>query len=163
MMMGCSPLGRTSTHDVFPPYRLVDRPGTGMEPRTPQNLTFIGVPGLNVPPQQARSLENLAGIEQDRYRAVVDQLDLHIPREFAGLDARHAGAADLRKRLLVEPARGDRLESARERRAPPRASVAVERELRDDQHITGDVAHGAVHLALVVREDPQVHDLVDDV
>jgi hypothetical protein len=41
MMIGSPPRGRTSTQDVFPPYRLVARPGTGMEPRTPQNLTFI--------------------------------------------------------------------------------------------------------------------------
>src|SRR5258708_3282518 len=35
---------RTSTHDVLPPYRSVFRPGTGSEPRTPQNLTLIEQP-----------------------------------------------------------------------------------------------------------------------
>jgi hypothetical protein len=29
-------------HDVLPPYRVVARPGTGIEPRTLQNLTFVG-------------------------------------------------------------------------------------------------------------------------
>ena len=41
MMIGDPPRGLTSTHEVFPPYRLVVRPGTGIDPRTPQNLTFI--------------------------------------------------------------------------------------------------------------------------
>jgi len=41
MMIGDPFFGRTSTHEVLPPYRLVDRPGTGIDPRTPQNLTFI--------------------------------------------------------------------------------------------------------------------------
>ena len=38
-------------------------------------------------------LEQLAGIEEDRDRAVVDQLDLHVGGELAGLDLRHAGGA----------------------------------------------------------------------
>src|SRR6266542_1509585 len=33
-----SPSARTSTQLVFPPYRTVLFPGTGIEPRTPQNL-----------------------------------------------------------------------------------------------------------------------------
>jgi hypothetical protein len=32
---------RTSTHDVLPPKRTVDDPGFAMDPRVPQNLTFI--------------------------------------------------------------------------------------------------------------------------
>src|SRR2546427_725214 len=31
----------TWMHEVFPPYLAVPTPGTGMEPRTPQNLTFM--------------------------------------------------------------------------------------------------------------------------
>jgi hypothetical protein len=41
MMIGKAPFGRTSTHEVFPPYLAVARPGTGIDPRTPQNLTFM--------------------------------------------------------------------------------------------------------------------------
>jgi len=56
-MIGEPPRGRTSTHDVLPPYLLVLRPGTGIEPRTPQNLTFIVVrrlaPGPTVTPAPA--------------------------------------------------------------------------------------------------------------
>jgi len=32
---------RTSTHDVLPPKRTVDDPGFAMDPRVPQNRTFI--------------------------------------------------------------------------------------------------------------------------
>src|SRR5215471_16594892 len=83
MMIGGSPRGRISTHDVLPPYLLVARPGAGIEPRTPQNLTFIGGPLANV-------LERLARIEKDGHRTVVHQLDPHVGRELPGLDARHA-------------------------------------------------------------------------
>ena len=32
---------RTSTHDVFPPYRTVPGPGVGTDPRVPQNRMRI--------------------------------------------------------------------------------------------------------------------------
>src|SRR3954471_11411799 len=69
MMIGGSPRGRTSTHDVLPPYRLVVRPGTGIEPRTPQNLTFIGGTrsgaGATVALPGGSRLEPLARIDED--------------------------------------------------------------------------------------------------
>src|SRR3954469_7898770 len=106
MMIGAAPRGRTSTHDVLPPYRLVVRPGTGIEPRTPQNLTFIVWTrrrvNYNGNPGSAQVLQPLARIEQDRHRAVVDQLDGHIGGKFTGLDARDPRLAELDEGLFVE-------------------------------------------------------------
>ena len=45
------------------------------------------------------------------------------------------------------------------RRAPALPSVAVQRELRDHEHLAAHVLERTVHLALVVLEDPQVDDL----
>src|SRR5215813_13555126 len=46
MMIRGPDLGRTSTHDVLPPYRFVWAPGTGNDPRTPQKRIFIASPTL---------------------------------------------------------------------------------------------------------------------
>jgi len=38
-----SSVSRTSTQGVLPPYRTVVRPGVGIEPRVPQNRSFMAV------------------------------------------------------------------------------------------------------------------------
>src|SRR6187402_1840871 len=120
MMIGNSPRGRISTHDVLPPYRHVACPGTGIEPRTPQNRTFMRRADAlrrSYHARKPRRLEALARIEQDRHRAVVDQLDRHVRCELSRLDTRDAGGPDRQERLLVERPGRRGLESADERRA----------------------------------------------
>src|SRR6185436_13111314 len=150
MMIGGAPRGRTSTHDVLPPYRLVVRPGTGIEPRTPQNLTFIGWMRRRASAERsapgAPELEALARIEQDGHRPVVDQLDGHIGGKFAGLYIDHAGSAKLAEGLLVEPPGTGRLERADEAGAAAAPRVAAEGELRHDEHAAAHVEDAAVHL-----------------
>ena len=51
--------------------RLVDRPGTGIDPRTPQNLTFIRVAGANLTLAGAYGLEAPARIEKNGDRAII--------------------------------------------------------------------------------------------
>ena len=41
-------------------------------------------------------------------------------------------------------------------------AVTVQRELGDDQQLTADVDHGAIHFSLIVFEDAQVLDLVGE-
>src|SRR5262245_16301481 len=53
------------------------------------------------------NLELLAAVEQQRNRAIVDQLDLHVRLEYAGLD-RHSRAAQLADGVFVERLRGVR-------------------------------------------------------
>lgn len=39
--MSCCPPAMTSRHDVLPPYTTVSGPGLGIEPRVPQQRTFM--------------------------------------------------------------------------------------------------------------------------
>ena len=46
--MGFSPGTWMETHDVLPPYRTVDGPWHGVEPRTPWNVTRMSVAPTSV-------------------------------------------------------------------------------------------------------------------
>src|SRR5438045_5254274 len=52
------PPARSETHEVFPPYRTVDGPGAGIDPRTPQKEISIRSPStladLEVEPLERR-------------------------------------------------------------------------------------------------------------
>ena len=43
---------------------------------------------------------------------------------------------------------------------PAPANIGVECELGDDQRAAGDIAHGAVDLALIIHEDAQASNLI---
>src|SRR5215211_182314 len=86
-------------------------------------------------------------LEQERHRAVVDQLDLHQGAEHA--TRRPQPFAD----LFVERLGVLRAGGVDVGRPVALAAVAVERELRDAQHLA--VAQRLVHPPLGVREDAQ--------
>src|SRR4051812_6790832 len=105
--------------------------------------------------------EQLPGVEQQRHRAFVD--DAHP----------HGGPKDAFRQLnaaLPDEAAEFRVErlghlGARrfgESRPVPLAGVSEQRELRDREHGAAHVEDRAVHLALVVLEDAQVHDLAGE-
>src|SRR5437879_5425183 len=105
----------------------------------------------------ARSVSSSA-VEQDRDRAVVHQLDLHVLLE---------GAAANREPVHFERA-GERLDSFAgdlrigrrvPRRPAPSTRVSVEGELGHDQDLAAGVLDRAVHLPLLVLEDPKGRDL----
>jgi hypothetical protein len=100
-------------------------------------------------------------VEHERDRAVVHEIDDHVGAELPRLDA-HSGRFDVALKL-IEP--WNRLVGGRrgvERRPPPLANISVERELRDEQHLTADLHDRTVHAPLVVGEDTDGGDLSCD-
>src|SRR3954471_15068391 len=90
---------RTSTHEVLPPYRSVFRPGTGREPRTPQNFTRIGRPKGGSEDAEAWRQDNTARLPGDRRgRVSVSQPDRHFPCRRASF-----GAGRERKKCRASP------------------------------------------------------------
>jgi hypothetical protein len=98
------PSVRTSTHDVFPPYRTVPGPGVGTEPRVPQNRIRIGpvcpyAAGKTLGVEQALVL--LAGVEPTNHGrdasmvpGIRGKVELGEDRTDVGLE-RLRGAVDL--------------------------------------------------------------------
>ena len=86
------------------------------------------------------------GLQQDRHRPVVDQLDVHVGAEDAGLDRHALGAQRLDERLVDRLAVLGR-RGVGEARPVALAGVGVERELRDGQHLAADVGERQVHEA----------------
>jgi hypothetical protein len=97
------------------------------------------------------------GVEHDRDRPVVDQLDRHSRPEGAGLDRDADGAQPLAEQL-VQRLGLLRAGSVREARPVPLAGVSNERELAHHERGAADVAHAEVEAAGLVLEDPQASD-----
>ena len=101
------------------------------------------------------------GVEDDRHRAVVHDLDLHAGAEGAGRDRDpllpERGAERLVERLgLLRPRGG------REARAVALGRVGDQRELADDERRAARVEEAPVELPLLVLEDPQARDLAGE-
>src|SRR5919106_5390334 len=63
--------GRTSMHDVFPPYRTVSGPGVASEPREPQNLARTsGL--LGSLPEHGQPADELIRAREQRHRSHLD-------------------------------------------------------------------------------------------
>ena len=112
--------------------------------------------------QRIAPLGRLAGlrleVEDDRHRAVVDQLDLHLRAEDARLHA------DAFRAERLDEALDERLRLRARRRVGEARPVALsrvgeQRELAHDQRLAARVDERAVEAALVVGEDPQPRDL----
>src|SRR5215211_2349636 len=100
----------------------------------------------------------VADVEDDRHRAVVDELDLHPRAEDAGLD----GDSQMTERAaeaFVDRLRLLRTSRARERGAVSPRGVGDERELADDEGGAAGVHQRAVELAVVALEDAQPRNL----
>src|SRR5439155_23541079 len=101
----------------------------------------------------------VCGVEHERHRTIVHEVDLHVLAERAAGDSRSErlqGAAQ-----GLEPFLGDlRGRCAGPGRAAALVPVAVERELRHHQDFAADVRQRQVHLAVVVLEDAEVDDLL---
>src|SRR5829696_7895580 len=70
---------------------------------------------------------SVLGVQDDRHRSVVDELDLHPGTEDARLD-RHAERAQLVAEALVERLRNLRTRGGREARAVPLRRIREQRE-----------------------------------
>lgn len=75
-------------------------------------------------------------------------------------DSMGAPFAHERDQLLNEPLSLRRRHGGVERRTPPLARRARDREVRDEQDGSLDVEDGQVHLPRVVLEDPEIDELV---
>src|SRR5215831_6942014 len=100
-----------------------------------------------------------SSLDPERHRAVVDDLDLHRRPELAGLDA-HAALSKSVDELVVEGLRMLRTSRVDETRAAPLHRIAVQRELRHDEHRAADVDDRAIHLVFVVGEQTQTDELL---
>lgn len=97
-------------------------------------------------------------VDRDRHRTVVNQPDRHVGPETTGCDLDPFGQQgadhplDQRFGLLGSGGLAER------RPITPRG-VGIQRELADDQDLAVRVTHGAVHLAVVVAENPETGQL----
>src|SRR6266550_129917 len=99
-------------------------------------------------------------LEQQRYRPVVHQLDLHHRAELPRLDLDTTAALTQQgHEAFVQGDRHGRRRGVDKAGAAPLAGIAVERELRDDEDAATDVGEIAVHFAFVVSEDAQTKNL----
>src|SRR5271166_5224836 len=101
-----------------------------------------GWPDSSPDSRTAQASECFAGIQQNRYGPIVDELDLHHFLEAAGFAAQ-AGCSDaLDKKLIQAPSMFRRSRSI-ERRALAAARVSVQGELRNRENTAADVLHAA--------------------
>lgn len=111
---------------------------------------------VELPPVSAAPLRQ---VEQQRDRAVVDQLDLHRGAEAAALDLAAARAETRDQELDQRPgARGRR--GAGERRPAAALDRRQESELRDDQQAAAGGGEIEIHPPLAVVEQPQRRELL---
>src|SRR5208282_445636 len=101
----------------------------------------------------------LTAVEDDRYRAVVDEIYFHHRAELTRLDFNIASAGE-REKVLVEAARFVGRGGFDERWAAAGVGVGEQRELRHDQHRAADLGERAVHLAGVVGEYAHAEDSI---
>jgi hypothetical protein len=102
-------------------------------------------------------------VDEHGHRSVIDQLDVHHRLESAGRHW-HTSCLQFSHDCLVQRPRRLRRRRLVERRPSSLAHVAVERELRDDQHAASGVHDGAIHgLAGVGLEHAHVADLGGDI
>ena len=81
---------------------------------------------------------HIFGVHPQGDRSVIEQVNLHIRAELAGLD-RQAALAAARDECFIQRDGGLRTGSAREARAVALAAVTVERELRHDEQTAADI------------------------
>lgn len=96
--------------------------------------------------------------EDDRDRAVVDELDLHSLAESTGRDrnpSRREGCTE----ALTQRSRDLGTGGAREAGPVALRRVGKERELTDDERLASDVDNREVELSLARLEDPQPRNL----
>src|SRR5438477_4325284 len=110
-----------------------------------------------------RMSELTFAVDENRYRSVVDQFNVHHCLELArghGQLSRPQFSHD----ALVQCARIRRRRRRIERRTPALPDVAVEGELGDDEHAAADVRDRAIHLlARLALEIADVADFSGDV
>src|SRR5919106_4158434 len=81
--------GRTSMHDVFPPYRTVSGPGAASDPREPQNLARTsGL--LGSLPEHGQPADELIHVREQRHP---DDLEVR-PATVGSLDPERTAARD---------------------------------------------------------------------
>src|SRR5689334_24417984 len=106
-----------------------------------------------------RASEDAVGIKKQSHWTVVDEIKLHHGAKLAGFNL-HAESPERLHKGVVEWKCGIGRCSVRVVRPAALAVVAVERELGDRKNCAARLADTEVHAALLVIEDPQVHDLV---
>src|SRR5262249_55067330 len=104
-------------------------------------------------------LEGFVRIQEDRDRAVVDQLDLHVGLEAAGFAA-HSSRANLFYEIFIELASLFGRRRGVERWPLALADVSVKGELRDRKNCATLIEDRAVHLAVFIFKDPQADDFL---
>jgi hypothetical protein len=99
------------------------------------------------------------GVQQDRYGAIVDQLNYHMRLEDTGFNP-NAESAQASNEFFIKSIGVLRWRGLDVRRPAAAARVSIQRELRDDERGTANLYEGAVHLARIVGEDAQVGDFL---
>ena len=102
------------------------------------------------------------GIDDERYRAVVDECDLHHGGELSGGDRPAERGGHLRDKGLIERLGEGRGGGGVEGRARAFARAGEKRELADDQDATANIHDGAVHLTCVVGENAEFGELLGE-
>src|SRR5580704_17995856 len=106
-----------------------------------------------------RCSKKFNGIEQDGHRAVVHQLNGHVRLKDSRLDV-HAECLQRADEFVVERFTLFGWRCLDETWATLATRIAVERELRDRENCAAHVEQRAVHLTVVVVENPQVRDFL---
>src|SRR5438874_6779870 len=101
-------------------------------------------------------------LQNQRYRAVVDQFDVHHRAKLTGFDGNVAPCSVLpqeREKPLIQGDRNLGWSGCDEAGAPAFAGIAVKRELWNDEQPAVRLREVAVHLALGIPEYAQSEDL----
>src|SRR3989442_8054294 len=97
----------------------------------------------------------LLAIQKNRHRPVVNQTHLHHCLKDSSLNFQ-SERSDALDEVFIEFIRLVWLGGLCIRRPAPATNVAVERELRNDEHLASDLDDRAVHLFLIVLEDSKI-------
>jgi hypothetical protein len=101
-------------------------------------------------------------LENDRYRPVVDERNVHHRSEGAGLHGGYASLAELPAEVVEEHLGFLRGSSLYEARALAFSGVSQQGELRDGEDLASGIPDVQIHFPFVVSEDAQARDLLGE-
>lgn len=105
-------------------------------------------------------LKAFFGVNEEGYRAVIDQFDLHGCLKPACGD-RYSPPLHFFDETLVNGLGVDGRSGIGISGPSSLAAVSVESKLRDNKHFFTEIQQRTVHFPLIVIKDPQIGDLVD--
>src|SRR3954468_23979113 len=118
-------------------------------------VKFCPTRNKSIANSSSRCLHNASALQNESYRAIIDEVDFHHRAKNPRFHPRQM-FAQFRDEMLVEWNRLLRTRRLHEIWTPPFARVAVKRELRNHQRREAQIFRRQIHFPRLVREDAKL-------